>query len=413
LSYIDPRLVISYLENIENRASVNMENTRFESLLCRPPGIGFLKQSVRSGEEQPKYKTTITPFGPILPTGFTLPAPDLTTFGERHMSSKVIHPIESLQKIVSAGNTGFGNQSSSVAAPTVGVSKLKASTTEMVRRILANESSSESESDELKQEDTNVFKEQATAIPSRANSPSNPPAPLPKAEERMPLSPPLRVAGVVRTPRSERIQKKRDELEKVQQFLEESRVVHEKIYSGFDVRRVSTRGPAAERTGGKRRSLSDYVSEASNVAELRRNIADKYSGSNNREPSPLPPLAQQKLVMKQQPAAIKTSSTNRTRTASADRENAGSSIVNKGSVRTPSASSRSPKVASPDRLVSGVFVSYPRKKRSESAPPSSEKEQSPVLKNQKKNGAKMTVDEYAELRRNLLSRSEQHAVSNN
>ena len=69
----------------------------------------------------------------------------------------------------------------------------------MVRRILANESSTESESDELKQ-NTNVFKEQATAISSRANSPSDPPAPLP--------SPSLRVAGVVRTPRSERIQKK-------------------------------------------------------------------------------------------------------------------------------------------------------------------------------------------------------------
>jgi len=349
--------------------------------------------SIKGHDGSAKYKTTITPFGPILPTGFTLPAPDLSTFGERQMSSKIIQPLESLQKIVASCHSGFAhNQAQSTVSSQP---QLKASTSEVVRRILANESSSDDDDVKTRKE----FKEQATAVPSRVGSPSNPPAPIPKwdaASSRQPLSPPLRPA-LMRTPRSERNRSKREELEKVQQFLEDSRAAHEKIYSKFDVRRVSTRGA--------RRSLSDDhsgLSEASNVAELRRNIADKYSGAENKH-SPLPPMQ----FKSKQHQLLKSSAASRT--VSAERE---AESKRTGAVRTPSASSRSPKVASPDRLVSGVFVSYPRKKRSESAPPS-DKEQSPVLRNQRKVGGKMTAEEYVELRRNLLSRSEQHAVASN
>ena len=322
------------------------------------------------------------------------------------MSSSIIQPIDSLQKIVTPGNIAAGINLKSVQGvpfPTCNVA-FKPSTSEMVRRILANESSSDSDEENCASNRLE-FKEQATAIPSRVTSPSNPPAPIPKIEgesSRKALSPPLR-AGLLHTPRSERIQKKREELEKVQEFLEQSRAVHEKIYSNFDVRRVNTRDPGSST---KRRSLSDYVSEASNVAELRRNIADQYSATGKREPSPLPPLGTVKNKLQQQKRMSIP------RTTSAEREPGQSCKT--AAVRTPSASSRSPKVASPDRLVSGVFVSYPRKKRSESAPPSDKEQQSPpVLRSQNKKGGKMTVDEYAELRKNLLNRSEQHAVSNN
>jgi hypothetical protein len=319
------------------------------------------------------YKTTITPFGPILPTAFTLPSSEVPVSAPRAVSSSVVQPPRS--------ESFIARESSSQPKTTTAE--------EIVRRILTVESSSSESEDErprsspLESQGSTrrnskagvaEFKQQETAVHSPVTAPSNP-APA--------LSPPARMAPT-RTPRTERLKKKQEELEKVQQFIEEQRAVHEKIYASFDVRRVSTRGaaaPPAASSGTKQRSVSEYVNDSNNVAQLRRNIA---VSSNKREVSPLPPRA---------PSADK---------------------------RTPSASSRSPRPVSPDRIVSGVFVSYPRTgRRSLSAPPAESRDALPaqepnLISSSRPHGTtktgKMTASEYAELRRNLLSRSEQHAV---
>ncbi len=319
------------------------------------------------------YKTTVTPFGPILPTAFTLSPPDLSAAPPRTISSFVV-PAPPKSELTR--NEEQVDEERKVAE-------------EYIRRILTRQSSSsesesgrprssplESQSDTRRHSKVGEFKQQETAVHSPVMASSNPPIP----KDAPVLSPPMRM-GASKTPRTDRIRKKQEELEKVQQFLEESRAVHEKIYASFDVRRVSTRG--AGQIGPVRRSLSGVVSEANNVAELRRNIAQ--SAGNKREVSPLPPRA---------PSAQ----------------------------RTPSASSRSPRPVSPDRIVSGVFVSYPRKaKRSISAPPAESTNQSEapiepnLISSLRPQGsgktAKMTAEEYAQLRQNLLCRSEQHAVT--
>jgi hypothetical protein len=237
------------------------------------------------------------------------------------------------------------------------------------------------------------FVQQATAVHSPVMASSIPVIP----NEAPALCPPSRIANF-RTPKPDRLRKKQEELEKVQQFIEEQRVVHDKIYASFDVRRVSSRGfpgNVPERMSSNQKAPTEVVSDSNNVAELRRNIALSSINSNKREISPLPATA-----------------TYAQRATSADK-------------RTPSASSRSPRPVSPDRIVSGVFVSYPRKaRRSISAPPSEggqgeiqavASQETNLLSSLRPQGtgktAKMTETEYAELRRNLLTRSEQHAVT--
>ena len=326
------------------------------------------------------YKTTVTPFGPILPTSFSLTPPDVGNSAGRPVSSYVLQPPKPEPWAPSAAPVPR-------MEPGPPVISQRQAAEDLLRRILSPDSSSsegeeerpksiqiESQNSTRRHSKVGEFKQQATAVHSPVIA-SSVPAPV--------LSPPARIASL-RTPRTDRMRKKQEELEKVQQFLEESKAVHEKIYASFDVRKVSSRAapatvPASSST--HRRSLSNAVSEANNVAELRRNIAV----SNKREVSPLPPRAP-------------------------------------SNQRTPSASSQSPRPASPDRIVSGVFVSYPRKaKRSISAPPEEPSASDPpvvetnVISSMRPQGAgklaKMTAEEYAEFRRNLLNRSEQHAVT--
>lgn len=337
------------------------------------------------------------------------------------------------QPIVVKQRTGSTNTVIPQPQVIIKTSETKPSTAEVIRKILNNESSSESETEEApKVQSRNStrrnsgyqeFKDQATAVHSPVVASAVPQV----ASDSPPVANPNRLASM-KTPRAERMNKKREELEKVQQFLEESRAVHEKIYSNFDVRRVSTRGVGAPSPASKRRSFSD-VTHATNLAELRRNISDKYAvkdtspASSKREPSPMPPLpvaSPTEQARGPNRRAIRPINTADSRDSSSDRKNPGNA-----GMRTPSASARSPKPASPDRLVSGVFVSYPRGRRSLSAPRSDNesKQKSPgeesgsVISSlrpggsAKKLGGKMTAEEYAQFRQNLLNRSEQHAVT--
>ena len=421
---MNPRMVSNYLENFSpnmmspagyrDAGGVSKLGMHFSASAPRPP-----RPTV------PTYKTTVTAFGPILPTSVTLQCPAIAPFSSQALSSNFLQPIVPFGTFPKLGNSSsVGLLGPSMYPPVlaeqpgpeplVPANPPAVSTqSEVIRRILANESSSDSDAEEerlstppssrrstrrnseVAEPVNQEFKEQATAVHSPVVA----------------AAPPISRIASLRTPRSERLNRKREELAKMHQFLEESRVAHEKIYSGFDVRRLSTRGPASS---SKRRSFS-AVNSANNVAELRRNIADKFTvrkSSAKREPSPLPPLPTEPT---RRPG--RTINTAESRTTSADRPAAPTAV------RTPSASARSPKPASPDRLVSGVFVSYPRKRRSVSAPPSDDgKNQSPMqesgnvissLRPQgsgKKPGVKMTAEEYTELRRNLLNRSEQHAV---
>jgi hypothetical protein len=384
LSFVDPRAVLSYLET--SRTGFIPPPSMLQSPLkdFRVSAEQLIPHLFGSQPQIPvvPYKTTVTPFGPILPTLFTLSPPDSSGQPPRAISSYVMQP----QKQDSRGDMTLTSQ------PERNLQRLEAE--KLLHRLMAQDSSSsEGDSDRprsspLESHTTTrrpsrevVFKQQETAVHSPVLSTSIPPVP----RDAPFLSPPIRGMDSRKTPRStDRMRKKKEELEKVQQFLEESRAVHEKIYASFDVRKVSTRGTGpspAVASSNRRASLSDYVSDANNVAELRRNIAV----NNKREVSPLPPRA---------PSAQ----------------------------RTPSASSKSPRPASPDRIVSGVFVSYPRKpKRSISAPPV-ENQPPPAestvegnllssLRPQGSGKAKMTAEQYAELRRNLLSHSEQHAVT--
>jgi len=331
------------------------------------------------------YKTTVTPFGPILPTSFSLAPPDLGLSTGRPVSSYVLQPPK--PKPWAPTPAVAPQQRVEPVLPLVSQKTLQRQAAEdLLRRIMAQDESSssegeaerprtsppESQTSTRRNSKVGEFKQQATAVHSPVVS-SSVPAPV--------LSPPARIASL-RTPRTDRLKKKQEELEKVQQFLEESRLVHEKIYASFDVKKVSSRAApataAVSSSSAHRRSLSNYVSEANNVAELRRNIA---ANNNKREVSPLPPRAP-------------------------------------SNQRTPSAE-RPP---SPDRIVSGVFVSYPRKaRRSISAPPEETSSLEPpaaetnVISFMRPQGAgklaKMSAQEYAEFRRNLLNRSEQHAVT--
>lgn len=375
------------------------------------------------------YQTTVTPFGPVLPTSAFIQTAETGLLANPWNPSSVLQP-SALESGTTSGPGSLPRIPFNVPVmyhPVVFEHVLKdkcegsrESPSKALRLLLSCESSSESEPESSKnssgppsrlsqmKEPAAAFKEQATAVTSPVSASSVPPIPIGTVSS---VKIPLRVPSV-RTPRIERINRKREELEKVQQFLEESRAVHEKIYSNFDPRRISTRGPMS---ASKRRSFSD-VDQATNLAELRRNISDKYASSNKREPSPMPPL----------PSAPAFEARNRGFPVLNTAESRQSSRDDKqnSSVRTPSASAKSPKPASPDRIVSGVFVSYPRaRKRSMSTPHSDieNNQKSPVeesgsvissLRPQgNKAGVKMTAEEYAQLRQNLLSRSEQHAVT--
>jgi hypothetical protein len=182
----------------------------------------------------------------------------------------------------------------------------------------------------------------------------------------------------------ERINKKMEELEKVQQFIEESRAVRERIHANFDLSKVTSIGPLVPVIVSEKdlqvshRSLS-HTQEANNIAELRRNIADKYASKKSPK-------------------------------------------VQKPAVSPPTRSNHQTPSPIREGIVSGVFVSYPRR-RSTSAPPSGEDQQpSPVAGGRvlsqfraqtsaASGKAKMTIEEYAKLRQNLLDHSEQHAVT--
>ena len=399
LSMFDPRLVQNYFENIlpPNMRLPQSRSLGTHSRLCMTNSDSGLFR-VQPVSQVTPYRTTITPFGPVLPTNFSLSSKEVPQSGPRAISSAVV------QAPRISGNMGV-NSAGSVPLP-VAVSTASASVpAEIVKWILHNDSSSsESDCDEplTRESQTNTrrtsranaeFVQQATAVHSPVMASSIPVIP----NEAPALSPPSRIAGF-RSPRPERLRKKREELEKVQQFIEEQRVVHEKIYASFDVRRVSTRGvpdSGHEKMNTTHKPPNESVNDSNNVAELRRNIAVSSMNSHRREISPLPPTT-----------------LNPQRAASADK-------------RTPSASSRSPRPVSPDRIVSGVFVSYPRKaRRSVSAPPPDSgagdvavpvSQDQNLLSSLRPQGtgktAKMTETEYAELRRNLLTRSEQHAVT--
>lgn len=405
MSILDPRLVLNYFENMLPRnilfsQSRATETQQHDQHLESDTGL-FRVQPV---SRVIPYKTTITPFGPVLPTSFCLSSKEVPQSAARALSSAVLSvpSMPSIKGLTSPGTIPFpqSNCTASASFPE-----------EMMKRILRPvSSSSESESgnasypplpsvsdhhDDSRRDSraSLEFVQQATAVHSPVIASSIHVIP----NEAPALSPPSRIANF-RTPKADRLRKRQEELEKVQQFIEEQRVVHDKIYASFDVRRVSSRGfpgNAPEKMSSNKKAPTEVVSESNNVAELRRNIALSSINSNKSDISPLPAKA-----------------TYAQRATSADK-------------RTPSASSRSPRPVSPDRIVSGVFVSYPRKaRRSISAPPSEggrgeiqavASQETNLLSSLRPQGtgktAKMTATEYAELRRNLLTRSEQHAVT--
>lgn len=161
-----------------------------------------------------------------------------------------------------------------------------------------------------------------------------------------------------------RVQRKRAELETLQAFVHESKFLREQvspvIYDSATYRDIPmgvTRTSLGAFLQESHRSLSQ-TQGVENVAELRRNIAEKYSSK---------------------------------------------ATGNTSSQRT-------------DRIISGVFVSYPQR-RDENPTPASEQSPDPLqdgMISQFRQAAtgKMSAEEYLALRKNLLSRSEQHAVSN-
>ena len=165
-----------------------------------------------------------------------------------------------------------------------------------------------------------------------------------------------------------RRQRKMEDLFKVQSFVQESRLVRETVLRNQDdpvredlfATRIHMPLHSVPDMQQSQRSLSQ-TEGIENVAELRRNIAENYA----------------------------------------------SKIAN----TTPKKS---------ERIVSGVFVSYPQKRAQVGSSPIKESPQLSVgseiedgiISQFKPIVGKMTPEEYAQLRRNLLNRSEQHAVSN-
>ena len=171
-----------------------------------------------------------------------------------------------------------------------------------------------------------------------------------------PYSPPVLSgpAAVPLTPYSPPISSRRAdkqaELEALERFMEESRAVHDKLYANRDLIKVQY----DNRVENLPQSLTRLV-DANNVAELRRTIATKHQET--------PKKIQQ----------------------------------------------------TPDRHVSGVFVSYPRRESMRHETPIAEDGSMDLISSfrpTKRPGEKMSAMEFVALRNNLLSRSEQHAVTN-
>jgi len=366
----------------ENKHNENMSSISFQqypaSSLRLPPAITA------------PSKTTVTAFGPILRTAVNLPQINSGMFFQQIPSIPnqpiPIVPFGSTGKQLPAGPSMYMpmevSKTSQVPKQPASSKKTVRRPSEIIRKILANEESSD-DSDTCEA----PVSAPAAQVPVGTSRVLLPPTILTTGPS--PISPIRPPAGVGLTPsphRIDRISKKMEELEKVQQFIEESRAVRERIHANFDLSRatnvVGLLAPPRPSAGmlpteqdlqSSHRSLSQ-TQEANNIAELRRNIAEKYASKK----SPMKPP-----VRNETPSPIR------------------------------------PPAAAPtgDGIVSGVFVSYPRR-RSTSAPPSRE-EQSPVGGNVLSQfraatataSGKMTAEEYARLRKNLLDHSEQHAVT--
>jgi hypothetical protein len=172
---------------------------------------------------------------------------------------------------------------------------------DIIRRILADEGSSESESAEnvdpfLQSSGFVVNKEERSS--DRDKKQIGTPHSL-KAENpaldgtSQVLMPQARLPIRNPKPRDKRINKKMEELEKVQQFVEESKAVQARIHAGLEPLGVSQRTTellprqtlGATTTFGTNQELEashrshSHTQEANNIAQLRRNIADKYTKS--------------------------------------------------------------------------------------------------------------------------------------
>lgn len=167
---------------------------------------------------------------------------------------------------------------------------------------------------------------------------------------------------------SNRRERKLEELFKIQSFVQECKLMRERVIgthltptmNDALVTRSELIPYSAVDFQQSQRSLSQ-TEGVENVAELRRNIAEKYA--------------------------------------------------------TKVASSTPQKT---ERIISGVFVSYPQKRGEIGSSPVKESPrisspnvaQDGIISQFRPAVGKMTSEEYAALRQNLLSRSEQHAVSN-
>lgn len=178
---------------------------------------------------------------------------------------------------------------------------------------------------------------------------------------RKPNAPHSEVFGAVLTPVSSpcdnvhREEQKRSELLQIQSFVQESKLLRqqfsESIYGPEKSKRDlgdSTGVVRLSNIQDSHRSLSQ-TEGVENIAELRRNIAEKYAS---------------KIPQKT------------------------------------------------ERIISGVFVSYPEKRPESPRSPEMDTMQDRLISQFKPVVGKMTIEEYTQLRKNLLMRSEEHAVSN-
>ena len=194
-------------------------------------------------------------------------------------------------------------------------------------------------------------------------------------------------------PASVRRVEKQADLEQVENFLKESKMNHERIYANFLDAKIQPVVARDERLSASIRALTD----ANNVAELRRTIATRYQETPKVDMQ-APKLDIQTSVVEKPPLQAP--------------------IVEKRpqqahQVEKPPAhiSTQEATHASPARHVSGVFVSYPRKASVQIEQPEASWSPNGASMIGKRPGEKMTATEFITLRQNLLERSEQHAVT--
>ncbi len=152
-----------------------------------------------------------------------------------------------------------------------------------------------------------------------------------------------------------REERKRSDLNQIQSFVQESKLLRQQVSESIYGPEVSNGVPGdstsvvrVSNIQDSHRSLSQ-TQGVENIAELRRNIAEKYAS---------------KIPQKT------------------------------------------------ERIISGVFVSYPQKRAESPRTPEPEAIQDGIISQFKPVVGKMTTEEYTQLRKNLLLRSEEHAVSN-